>query len=155
MCLTCVTMELRVGHKFRLGRKIGSGSFGDIYIGVSHRCRASVRRFASFFVCSCSQANTSISIVVFSEICSAGQRLCVGRLGCELGKRGDGLGIDGCIVTKSGLPAPSPAHTHTHTPASDVLSERFSDPTGMGIPIPLDFVQHTPARSPTRLGIAK
>jgi len=26
-------MELRVGHKFRLGRKIGSGSFGDIYIG--------------------------------------------------------------------------------------------------------------------------
>ena len=27
-------MELRVGHKFRLGRKIGSGSFGDIYIGA-------------------------------------------------------------------------------------------------------------------------
>ncbi len=24
-------MELRVGKKFRLGRKIGSGSFGDIY----------------------------------------------------------------------------------------------------------------------------
>ena len=27
-------MELRVGGKFRLGRKIGSGSFGDIYIGT-------------------------------------------------------------------------------------------------------------------------
>ena len=26
-------MELRVGEKFRLGRKIGSGSFGDIYVG--------------------------------------------------------------------------------------------------------------------------
>ena len=28
-------MELRVGHKYRLGRKIGSGSFGDIYIGTN------------------------------------------------------------------------------------------------------------------------
>jgi hypothetical protein len=113
VCLTCVTMELRVGHKFRLGRKIGSGSFGDIYIGVSHRCRfrPSLRLL---LVCSCSQANTSISIVVFSEICSVGQRLCVRRLGCELGKRGDGLGIDGCIVTKSGPPAPPPAHPHPH-----------------------------------------
>ena len=27
-------MELRVGHKYRLGRKIGSGSFGDIYLGL-------------------------------------------------------------------------------------------------------------------------
>ena len=26
-------MELRVGGRFRLGRKIGSGSFGDIYLG--------------------------------------------------------------------------------------------------------------------------
>jgi serine/threonine protein kinase len=26
-------MELRVGGSFRLGRKIGSGSFGDIYLG--------------------------------------------------------------------------------------------------------------------------
>jgi hypothetical protein len=30
---THFAMELRVGNKFRLGRKIGSGSFGDIYIG--------------------------------------------------------------------------------------------------------------------------
>lgn len=28
-------MELRVGNKFRLGRKIGGGSFGDIYQGVN------------------------------------------------------------------------------------------------------------------------
>jgi hypothetical protein len=27
-------MELRVGNKYRLGRKIGSGSFGDIYLGM-------------------------------------------------------------------------------------------------------------------------
>jgi casein kinase 1 len=27
--------ELRVGGKFRLGKKIGSGSFGDIYLGVN------------------------------------------------------------------------------------------------------------------------
>ncbi len=30
-----LSMELRVGGKFRLGRKIGSGSFGDIYLGES------------------------------------------------------------------------------------------------------------------------
>ena len=28
-------MELRVGEKYRLGRKIGSGSFGDIYVGCN------------------------------------------------------------------------------------------------------------------------
>lgn len=28
-------MELRVGNKYRLGRKIGSGSFGDIFLGTS------------------------------------------------------------------------------------------------------------------------
>jgi casein kinase 1 len=27
-------MEPRVGNKFRLGRKIGSGSFGEIYLGT-------------------------------------------------------------------------------------------------------------------------
>lgn len=30
-----MTMELRVGNRFRLGRKIGSGSFGDIYLGTN------------------------------------------------------------------------------------------------------------------------
>jgi hypothetical protein len=27
-------MEPRVGNKFRLGRKIGGGSFGEIYLGI-------------------------------------------------------------------------------------------------------------------------
>lgn len=26
-------MDLRVANKFRIGRKIGAGSFGDIYLG--------------------------------------------------------------------------------------------------------------------------
>lgn len=30
-------MELIVGSKYRLGRKIGSGSFGDIYLGECGR----------------------------------------------------------------------------------------------------------------------
>ena len=30
-----MAMELRVGNKYRLGRKIGGGSFGDIYQGVN------------------------------------------------------------------------------------------------------------------------
>lgn len=28
-------MDLRVGGKYRIGKKIGSGSFGDIYLGVN------------------------------------------------------------------------------------------------------------------------
>jgi len=28
-------MELRVGGMYRLGRKIGGGSFGDIYLGTN------------------------------------------------------------------------------------------------------------------------
>lgn len=32
-------MDLRVGNKYRIGRKIGSGSFGDIYLGkLIHIC---------------------------------------------------------------------------------------------------------------------
>ncbi|CAF1363606.1 unnamed protein product [Adineta ricciae] len=30
-----IAMELRVGGKYRVGRKIGSGSFGDIYLGTN------------------------------------------------------------------------------------------------------------------------
>merc|ERR1719235_2449708 len=30
-----MAMELRVGKKYRLGRKIGSGAFGDIYLGTN------------------------------------------------------------------------------------------------------------------------
>ncbi len=28
-------MDIRIANKFRLGRKIGGGSFGDIYLGES------------------------------------------------------------------------------------------------------------------------
>ena len=37
-------MELRVGGKYRLGRKIGSGSFGDIYLG---KCSCIIRYSSS------------------------------------------------------------------------------------------------------------
>ena len=30
-----MSVELRVGKKYRLGKKIGSGSFGDLYLGVN------------------------------------------------------------------------------------------------------------------------
>lgn len=36
-------MELRVGKKYRLGRKIGSGSFGDIYLGTNMTTGEEVR----------------------------------------------------------------------------------------------------------------
>jgi hypothetical protein len=28
-------MDIRIANKYRLGRKIGGGSFGDIYVGKS------------------------------------------------------------------------------------------------------------------------
>lgn len=38
-------MELRVGNKYRLGRKIGSGSFGDIYLGTTINTGEEVSNF--------------------------------------------------------------------------------------------------------------
>ena len=43
-------MELRVGHKYRLGRKIGSGSFGDIYLGKLALFLAEYRRRARVLI---------------------------------------------------------------------------------------------------------
>jgi hypothetical protein len=34
--------DLRVGNKYRIGRKIGSGSFGDIYLGTYPRLASSL-----------------------------------------------------------------------------------------------------------------
>lgn len=34
--MTC-WQDLRVGNKYRIGRKIGSGSFGDIYLGRTNK----------------------------------------------------------------------------------------------------------------------
>lgn len=36
-------MELRVGDKFTLGKKIGSGAFGDIYLGTDTTTGQEVR----------------------------------------------------------------------------------------------------------------
>ncbi|ORX59374.1 kinase-like protein [Hesseltinella vesiculosa] len=33
--MSSTSLDLRVGNKFRIGRKIGSGSFGDIYLGTN------------------------------------------------------------------------------------------------------------------------
>lgn len=41
-------MELRVGNKYRLGRKIGSGSFGDIYLGTNISTMEEGKRPISF-----------------------------------------------------------------------------------------------------------
>ena len=34
MSASSTGLELRVGNKYRLGRKVGSGSFGDNYLGA-------------------------------------------------------------------------------------------------------------------------
>lgn len=43
-------MELRVGNKYRLGRKIGSGSFGDIYLGTTINTAEEVSVFVFNFI---------------------------------------------------------------------------------------------------------
>ena len=42
--MTSSGIELRIGNKYRVGRKIGSGSFGDIYLGEKRK------RTSFFFV---------------------------------------------------------------------------------------------------------
>lgn len=35
-------MDLTVGGKYRIGRKIGSGSFGEIYLGINKQTEEEV-----------------------------------------------------------------------------------------------------------------
>ena len=30
-----MSMDIRIGNKFRLGKRLGSGSFGEIFLGVN------------------------------------------------------------------------------------------------------------------------
>lgn len=43
-------MELRVGNKYRLGRKIGSGSFGDIYLGTTISTGEEVNMISQYYL---------------------------------------------------------------------------------------------------------
>lgn len=36
-----MALDIRIAGRYRLGRKIGSGSFGDIYLGASEQGQAS------------------------------------------------------------------------------------------------------------------
>lgn len=35
-------MDFKVGHKYRLGKRIGRGAFGDIYYGTDITCSTSM-----------------------------------------------------------------------------------------------------------------
>jgi hypothetical protein len=58
-------MELRVGGKYRLGRKIGSGSFGDIYLGECGQICSSVA--VVIFWCSGQNINTGEEVAIKLE----------------------------------------------------------------------------------------
>lgn len=40
----CHVMDMLVGGRFRLGKKLGSGEFADVYLGVDVSSREEVRR---------------------------------------------------------------------------------------------------------------
>ena len=54
------SIELRVGGKYRLGRKIGSGSFGDIYLGASVMLYRRAVWMASFGIIAFKRLATSL-----------------------------------------------------------------------------------------------
>ena len=56
--MTSSGIELRIGNKYRVGRKIGSGSFGDIYLGEKRK-----RKRFFFF----SQAQLVCVLLVFGD----------------------------------------------------------------------------------------
>ena len=72
--------ELRVGNKYRLGRKIGSGSFGDIYLGERWTERGEV------------VANAQASAR------AAAAALCLARLPAARGRRVEPRATGPCLV---------------------------------------------------------
>lgn len=55
-------MELRVGGKYRLSRKLGCGAFGDIYHGTNIRTNEEVAiKLVSVKLLSCSKTDLSPS----------------------------------------------------------------------------------------------
>jgi len=80
MSASSTGLELRVGNKYRLGRKVGSGSFGDIYLGAGSgstrgfsRARscvkvAIVREDDACVVCVCVRARVTDVNVCFGGI---------------------------------------------------------------------------------------
>ena len=55
-------MELRVGGKYRLSRKLGCGAFGDIYHGTNIRTNEEVAiKLVSAKLLSCSKTDLSPS----------------------------------------------------------------------------------------------
>lgn len=74
-------MELRVGNKYRLGRKIGSGSFGDIYLGTT--------------------INTGEEVSVWLRVPPTGSAIVMASLLCwtdNVPWRGGGFGFVVCLV---------------------------------------------------------
>jgi hypothetical protein len=58
-------LELRVGNKYRLGRKIGSGSFGDIYLGTSAERIPRLGTLRVLGRCACTRAGGNSHLPAF------------------------------------------------------------------------------------------
>lgn len=60
-------LELRVGNKYRLGRKIGSGSFGDIYLGTSAERIPRLGTLRVLGRCACTRAGGNSHLPAFAR----------------------------------------------------------------------------------------
>lgn len=70
-------MELRVGNKYRLGRKIGSGSFGDIYLGEWHEAKTTETTGSKL----ANDANNILFLLVLGTTISTGEEVAI-KLEC-------------------------------------------------------------------------
>lgn len=84
-------MELRVGNRYRLGRKIGSGSFGDIYLGEAPPPPPAVRGPGPGGCQDQSRPRKEVAAPAGSA-CKSGRRRVVARTQRPLGERGRGWG---------------------------------------------------------------